>query len=123
MRLGPQSSTGAARPARSNLRSQGFGRRWKARAEWTAEDLRVAYRHASTYPQELPPKSEGCTDTPWDVMDAKGHEARLYLRLAADQQDVLAHPGIEWDGLYWRLGAESNRCTRLCRPLHHHSAT
>ena len=23
----------------------------------------------------------------------------------------------------WRLGAESNRCTRLCRPLHHHSAT
>jgi hypothetical protein len=24
---------------------------------------------------------------------------------------------------YWRLGAESNRCTRLCRPLHHHSAT
>ena len=23
----------------------------------------------------------------------------------------------------WRLGAESNRCTRLCRPLHDHSAT
>ena len=23
----------------------------------------------------------------------------------------------------WRLGAESNRCARLCRPLHHHSAT
>ena len=23
----------------------------------------------------------------------------------------------------WRRGAESNRCTRLCRPLHNHSAT
>ena len=23
----------------------------------------------------------------------------------------------------WRLGAESNRCARLCRPLHNHSAT
>ena len=26
-------------------------------------------------------------------------------------------------GGLWRLGAESNRCTRLCRPLHDHSAT
>ncbi len=25
--------------------------------------------------------------------------------------------------MLWRLRAESNRCTRLCRPLHHHSAT
>jgi hypothetical protein len=34
------------------------------------------------------------------------------------------HPGlrgVHWRA--WRLGAESNRCTRLCRPLHHHSAT
>src|ERR1043165_1573436 len=23
----------------------------------------------------------------------------------------------------WRRGPESNRCTRLCRPLHNHSAT
>ena len=23
----------------------------------------------------------------------------------------------------WRLGAESNRCIRICNPLHHHSAT
>ena len=26
-------------------------------------------------------------------------------------------------GLNWRLGSESNRRTRLCRPLHNHSAT
>ena len=31
------------------------------------------------------------------------------------------HPGIGW--IYWRLRAESNRRTRLCRPLHDHSAT
>ena len=40
--------------------------------------------------------------TSWD---AKGHETRFYLRIEADQQNVLAHPGIEWDGFYWRLGA------------------
>jgi hypothetical protein len=26
-------------------------------------------------------------------------------------------------GFGWRLGAESNRCTRSCSPLHDHSAT
>ena len=25
--------------------------------------------------------------------------------------------------MLWRPGPESNRCTRLCRPLHDHSAT
>ena len=32
------------------------------------QSLRVGYPHASTYPQKLPPKSEGCSDTRWDVM-------------------------------------------------------
>ncbi len=32
-------------------------------------------------------------------------------------------PGDFPAGLNWRLGSESNRRTRLCRPLHNHSAT
>ncbi len=34
----------------------------------------------------------------------------------------ISPPG-RWIGCIWRPGSESNRRTRLCRPLHDHSAT
>ena len=35
---------------------------------------------------------------------------------------ALRHPACEPAPSKWRLEPESNRCTRLCRPLHNHSA-
>ena len=39
------------------------------------------------------------------------------------QLRTLASGYIQSIGVVWRLGSESNRRPRLCRPLHNHSAT
>ena len=78
--------------------------------------------------------------------DRDAVEERRFAEVVADREDELVLAGgdmlelerpltdeefafMEAEGFgiarrgYWRLGAESNRCTRLCRPLHDHSAT
>jgi hypothetical protein len=51
-------------------------------------------------------------------------EAWVIVKLAAARANVVGeHSSRSPMGITWRLGSESNRRTRLCRPLHDHSAT
>ena len=88
-------------------------------SSFSAVSVSTSYPHDLSYPQKLPPKSSGCQSMTEDVMDRKMLAKRALEQASWTLVAVLGRRGRG----YWRLGAESNRCTRLCRPLHHHSAT
>src|SRR3989344_3393197 len=76
------------------------------------------------------------TDTSWETYGAQGRtrtgtEVALQ-RILSPLRLPIPPPGLRFEcrgrddevkGRKWRLGSDSNRRTRLCRPLHNHSAT
>jgi hypothetical protein len=67
---------------------------------------------------ELPRIKEGLIPNPPEECDPENHVFSKSRKLYAK-----ARKHSHNETCFWRHGAESNRCTRLCRPLHNHSAT
>ncbi len=73
----------------------------------------------------------GNRSMPWDWRRGKLRESGLRSALCVLHSDRRRRPpranppGISYSGIEktWRLSPESNRGSRLCRPLHNHSAT
>lgn len=60
----------------------------------------------------------------YDILANRGYRVSIVQNPRISLDDVaVSERVIAAQPAGWRLGAESNRCTRLCRPLHHHSAT
>src|SRR5436190_4282713 len=70
-------------------------------------------------PPKMPPRAPRCQRI---LRYGVGHRLDENYMIHSALLTLLDAVGFSWKRK-WRLGSELNRRTRLCRPLHNHSAT